>query len=177
LKKINIARREERERIADSIRPGAILGTRPGDQATWRNCDLAKVLIDEHTVKDAEPQIINLSGGTVSILEHLNFGVGEVEKTMLFKHLPTLSAQMDILQDDVHQNTDYVAKKLDNGEKREWQKANVIAKVLDLRNANAKGIAYENRRRIVAEFSGSENPFDTGRPEVQGSSSIPSVFV
>lgn len=170
MKKINIARREERERIADSIRPGAILGTRPGDDTTWRNCDLAKVLIDEHTVKDAEPQIINLSGGTVSIPKHLNFGVGEVEKTMLFKHLPTLSAQTDILRDDIYANTDYVTKKLDNGEKREWQKANVFAKVLDLRNANAKGVAYENRRRIVAEFSGSENPFDTGRPEVQGSS-------
>ena len=47
-------------------------------------------------------------------------------------------------------------------------KANLLAKALDLRNANAAGIAFENRRRIIKAFSMPENPYDTGRTEVQG---------
>ena len=51
---------------------------------------------------------------------------------------------------------------------KEVRKANLFAKALDLRNANAAGIAFENRRRIIMAFSTPENPFDTGRTEVQG---------
>jgi len=47
------------------------------------------------------------------------------------------------------------------------QTANMFAKVLDLRNANAQGIAYVNRRRIIFAFSTPQNPYDTGRTEVQ----------
>ncbi|KAG5335178.1 hypothetical protein C0989_002006 [Termitomyces sp. Mn162] len=52
---------------------------------------------------------------------------------------------------------------------KEHGKANAFARVIDLRNANAAGIAYENRRRIIEAFSTPQNPFDTGRSEVQGS--------
>jgi len=51
---------------------------------------------------------------------------------------------------------------------KEEKTLEAFAKVIDLVNANAKGITYENRRRIVLEFSGPENPFDPGRVEVQG---------
>jgi small subunit ribosomal protein S15 len=44
----------------------------------------------------------------------------------------------------------------------------MLARIIDLRNANAAGIAYENRRRIIAAFSEGDTPDDTGRPEVQG---------
>jgi len=50
---------------------------------------------------------------------------------------------------------------------REKQKATTFAKVVDLRNADADGIAYENKRRIIVAFSTPENPFDPGRTEVQ----------
>lgn len=56
----------------------------------------------------------------------------------------------------------------DNKE-RQRRNANMFAKVLDLRNANAAGIAYENRRRIIYAFSTPKKPFDPGRAEVQGS--------
>jgi small subunit ribosomal protein S15 len=44
----------------------------------------------------------------------------------------------------------------------------VLAKVVDLRNANAAGIAFENRRRVVETFSEPGKPNDSGRTEVQG---------
>jgi len=51
---------------------------------------------------------------------------------------------------------------------KEKKTLEALAKVIDLVNANAKCITYENRRRIVLEFSRPENPFDPGRVEVQG---------
>jgi small subunit ribosomal protein S15 len=170
-KKLNTARREERQRNVDAKRPHVVLGTRPGEDATWENCDLAKVLIDEgDLVKSTEPQLMKHSAGTISLPKYLGYGVGEAEKEMLFENLPALSAEADILQEEftVDGNEAWVAQRHSEAEKRELSKANNFAKVLDLRNANAGGIAYENRRRIITEFSGPDNPFDTGRPEVQG---------
>jgi len=56
--------------------------------------------------------------------------------------------------------------------KKEKMKADAFAKMVDLHNANARGITYENRRRIVLQFSGPENSFDPGRAEVQGEKSF-----
>ena len=50
----------------------------------------------------------------------------------------------------------------------EEKKTAMLARLVDLRNANAKGIAYENRRRCIEAFSPTGDPNDTGRPEVQG---------
>ena len=50
----------------------------------------------------------------------------------------------------------------------ELSKSSAFAAVVDLRNANAGGIAFANRQRIVEAFSEPGKPGDTGRPEVQG---------
>lgn len=50
----------------------------------------------------------------------------------------------------------------------EAEKARQFAQLVDLRNANARGIAFENRRRIIEAFSPSGSPADSGYPEVQG---------
>lgn len=80
---------------------------------------------------------------------------------MLFDSLPVLTA-------DMAQRGELDMAGYSSNKERQLQNANMFAKVLDLRNANAAGIAYENRRRIIHAFSGPENPFDTGRAEVQG---------
>lgn len=55
-----------------------------------------------------------------------------------------------------------------------------LMKIIDLRNANAGGIAFENRRRIVEAFSEPNRERkgpDTGRAEVQGiSNGLPCVL-
>ena len=51
---------------------------------------------------------------------------------------------------------------------REKTKAKQFAQLVDLRNANAKGIAFENRRRIIETFSPTGKATDSGYPEVQG---------
>ena len=49
-------------------------------------------------------------------------------------------------------------------------KMRTFASLVNLRNANAAGIAFENRKRIVAAFSRPGKPEDSGSPEVQGRS-------
>ena len=140
------------------------MGTRPKEEETkWKNCSLAKILIDEELLSSStaalEPKEFTI--GKVNVPKQVGFGVDTAEQKLLLDSLPALTADMTQRgkwNDDVYR--DNKKTQLDN--------ANMFAKVLDLRNANAKGIAYVNRRRIIYAFSTPQNPFDTGRTEVQG---------
>jgi small subunit ribosomal protein S15 len=156
-------RKAERWRKAQASKPSVVLGTRPGDDAKWQNCDLAKILVDEEAlVSDTYLEPTKVPVGVVHMPTQLGFGVGEAEKRLLFGELPLLSAGLRETYVNVPQE-ELVMK-----QEKELKKANAFAQLLDLRNANAAGIAYENRRRIIAAFSLPSNPFDPGRSEVQG---------
>jgi small subunit ribosomal protein S15 len=105
--------------------------------------------------------------GVVDLPKEFAFGVDAKEKELLFEDLPVASAQMTVNTMTVN-NLPPTLKDVKDEEKNELLKANLLAKALDLRNANAAGIAFENRRRIIKTFSTPENPYDTGRTEVQG---------
>jgi small subunit ribosomal protein S15 len=106
----------------------------------------------------------------------MNYGVGEAEKEMLFEHLPPLSSELG----GIRKPKTWTLELHEKAEKVELHKANMLARLIDLRNANAKGIAYENRRRVIAAFSVPGKPGDTGCPEVQGmqygTTRLPSLF-
>ena len=165
-KKANTLIKKEKRRKALETRPHVVLGHRPGDEAKWRNCDLAKILVSEEELQPPT-ESVNHSSGTAQIPVHLNFGIGETEKQLLFRELPELSAEALVLANP-DRNPETLASILEDGQEKELFKLNHFAKVVDLRNANAGGIAYENRRRIILAFSSPENPYDTGRTEVQG---------
>lgn len=155
--------RAEKIRNEQLNRPHVVLGNRPGDEAKWANCDLAKVLITEEQIRAAPKPTLDPSG-KLQLPEILNFGVSEAEKELLFETLPVLGAEMttrNVPAFKLHE----VGKV---AEAEELSKANTLAVLADLRNANAGGIAYANRRRIVEAFSEPGKPNDTGRPEVQG---------
>ncbi|GLB43589.1 putative universal ribosomal protein uS15 family protein [Lyophyllum shimeji] len=188
VKKANQIRKEERWKRAQANRPSVVLGTRPGDEAKWENCLLKKVLVDvEELVSSTELVPTQQGVGTVHLPKQVSFGIGEAEKQLLFGDLPLLSsvrgtdATADLAKSppqnaripDNYAHRPTVAALKNQGDDRvvnnqiELQKANAFAKLVDLRNANAAGIAYENRRRIIAAFSTPQNPFDPGRSEVQ----------
>ena len=105
--------------------------------------------------------------------KHLNYGVGEREKEMLFDSLPQLSAihsvaSVSSLGNQGNASATKLQQQHDEVIPIERFKTRMLARVISLKNANAKGIAFENRRRIVATFSEPSNPHDPGRPEVQG---------
>jgi len=157
--------RAERARKAIENRPHHVLGIRSGDEAKWLNCDLAKILVkEEDLTTNAEPQPLTLSSGVLWMPRLLNYGVGPTEKELLFEHLPPLTTEMGF----VDKPLSWTLTQHEEAEKVELMKANMLARVIDLRNANAGGIAYENRRRIIAVFSEPGKPGDTGRAEVQG---------
>lgn len=105
--------------------------------------------------------------------KHLNYGVGEREKELLFDTLPQLSALHSVASpSSLGNQEDVSATKLQQQHEEaipiERFKTRMLARVISLKNANAKGIAFENRRRIIGAFSEPSNPHDPGRPEVQG---------
>ena len=158
----------DRKHAKDASRLYVVLGSEYNKEDKWIGCDLQKAVLTPEAVysQDAEPQVLHLSEGEVKIPSHLNFGIeGGEEKKLLFEVLPTLTVERGVttFDEDTVERTKVVMKE-------ELQKANMFARLADLRNANAKGLAYENRRRIIATFSTLQQPNDTGRPEVQGTS-------
>jgi small subunit ribosomal protein S15 len=149
----------------DAQREYAVLGHRPGQDHKWRDCDLANAIItDAMLYSDSSvPEIIRSPEGDIELPPHLNYGVAGKVKELLFEVLPPMSAQ-----NGVTSFTGSVVSEVQEEMEREKAKANVFAKVVDLRNANSKGLAFENRRRCVQAFSLPGKQNDTGRPEVQG---------
>ncbi|KDQ62854.1 hypothetical protein JAAARDRAFT_28830 [Jaapia argillacea MUCL 33604] len=172
----NLENRADRQRSAVVNRPHVVLGTRPGEEHKWTECDLAKLLLTEQQIRDAPiPDPVTRAAGKLWVPSHLNFGVGEVEQKMLLDDLPLLSVQSSMTavtkrMDPAGLATGVLATLTAAEEKQQKQellKSNNFAKLIDLKNANAKGIAFENRKRVVAAFSTPENPCDPGRSEVQ----------
>jgi len=107
--------------------------------------------------------------------KHLNYSVGEKEKEMLFDTLPQLTALHSVapassLGDQGGVSATTLQQQHDEAIPIECFKTRMLARVISLKNANARGVAFENRRRIITAFSEPSNPHDTGRPEVQGRS-------
>ena len=167
-----IEKQAERARKKEERRAYAVLGIKDDSDAKWLNCDLAKILVTQQELEGALPQQLTLSSGVLWMPRLLNYGVGEVEKELLFEHLPPLTTEVG----GIRRPTAWTITMHEEAEKTELKKANMLAGVIDLRNANAGGIAYENRRRIVAAFSDPGKPDDTGCPEVQGTQPWSSLF-
>ncbi len=177
--KANVEKRAERGRLAALNRPHIILGNRPGDESKWLNSDLAKTLLTEEQILAApipkpgpNPSFDQLQE---QIPKYMNYGVGEKEKEMLFGTLPVLTVEATHLRTAAGGQLipSYMEVQGAAAEATELKKASHLAALVDLRNANAGGIAYENRKRIVAAFSAPGKDGDTGRPEVQGKCSSP----
>ncbi|KAH0837871.1 S15/NS1 RNA-binding domain-containing protein [Lanmaoa asiatica] len=155
----------DRKHAKDAGRLYVVLGSEYNKEDKWIECDLQKTILTSDAVysQDAEPHVLHLSEGEVNIPSHLSFGIeGGEEKKMLFEVLPTLTVERGVTTFD-----EDTVERTKAAMKEEVQKANIFARLVDLKNANAKGLAYENRRRIIAAFSTPEQPNDTGRPEVQ----------
>lgn len=153
---------KRREVGAAQEKPHVILGHKPDDEAKWTNCDLAKVIITEQQIL-AAPQPSQLMESQPTQPEFVNYGIGKKEKKLLFEVLPVLSEESNSLV-----NTEYNPVPGDQQEKQELYKTRLFSALIDLRNANAAGIAFENKKRIIAAFSRPGKPDDSGLPEVQG---------
>ncbi|KAJ7271940.1 S15/NS1 RNA-binding domain-containing protein, partial [Mycena haematopus] len=166
LKKRNLARREELVRQQQAARPSVILGSRPAEEHRWRDSVLGKLLVDDSVFAQPPEATVWNEYGVADMPKYKAFGIAEEEANRLFKHLPILT--QTTLSEKFVQSKPEEGKRLTQ-ETADLEKLKLVnfARVVDLRNADAGGIAYENRRRIVLAFSSPENPFDPGRTEVQ----------
>ncbi|KAI6163680.1 S15/NS1 RNA-binding domain-containing protein [Pisolithus thermaeus] len=163
VKESKSAVRDERKRAKDAARLYAVLGIPRGGQDKWPQCDLARAVITQDRLHSEDAhESLAFPEGVVNVPSTLNYGISGDRKKMLFEVLPVLSAE----RGRVLFNADTV-RETEEAMKHEVEKANMFAKLVSLRNANAKGIAYENRRRCIELFSTPEIANDTGRPEVQ----------
>ncbi|KAI0319474.1 hypothetical protein OF83DRAFT_1275621 [Amylostereum chailletii] len=165
----NLAKRTEIQQHAAQNKPHVVLGTKPGDATKWTSSDLAKVLVQpSELTPPSSPETVHLPEGDVRLPTAFAYGIRQHEKELLFSHLPVRSADMATMEAFT---TMPGAAGMDAKHTVEMRlavnNANTLARIVDLRNANAKGIAFENRRRIVEAFSQPGKPNDTGRPEVQ----------
>lgn len=178
-KKVNLRKREERLAYAAANRPHVVLGTRPGEDHKWTDSDLAKCVLTEESILASGEPVLSVRGpiGEVPLPAHLNYGVTEPDARLLFSTLPALAGEVNADEKRIREHRrdalfEGDARKLaqvaEQAQAEEQRKAEMLARVVDLRNANAGGIAYENRRRIVEAFSEPGKPGDTGRTEVQG---------
>lgn len=94
-------------------------------------------------------------------IPYLNFGLSAEDAKLLFEQLPEVSAEFKTSPDLTALRDARVQKDLID----EKQKAESMKRILDLTNANSRGIRFENTRRIVRRFGQGEG---TGRCEVQG---------
>uniref|UniRef100_D8PM27 Ribosomal protein S15 n=1 Tax=Schizophyllum commune (strain H4-8 / FGSC 9210) TaxID=578458 RepID=D8PM27_SCHCM len=168
VRKTHNALKEQRWVREQARRPNPVLGTRPGEEWKWDKCDLAKILVLEKDfasipVTEARHKE-QLPVGEVEMPQQFAYGVHNEEKKVLFRYLPYLSATTEVL---VRGLPYFLIQSLTEPTAAELQKSQNFAKLIDLRNTNAAGLAYENRKRIIATFSDPSKPDDPGRTEVQ----------
>lgn len=175
-KAANISRRATVAQEEAATAPDLILGYNPSlehGRRLWQDSKLAQIMLRPDQVwgtSIAEAQ--KSSSSTPSLDEGLepaadagaqlepsawNFGLTAEEAQLLFEALPVTNASRQI-------STDPAA--LEAGMQSEHDKTDQLKRILDLKNASAKGVAVENTRRIVEAFG--RAPGDTGTPEVQG---------
>ncbi|KAH8921282.1 hypothetical protein BT69DRAFT_1221701 [Atractiella rhizophila] len=167
--------RARKAKEAALIKPSPVLGHKKGEEWRWEQCLLNSILVDKDVLWGVKPGSIPPpfpSEGQSSSQEvpgplYLQFGLGsEDSRKLLFVDLPNVSATQHLLDDSLDRQVILDDFKLqDKVAGLEKDKANLLAKVLDLRNADSRGVRTENCKRISLHFG--RVPNDTGSPEVQ----------
>ena len=187
-KKSNIARRTALDLEQQRTVPNPILGYH--DAATWDNSKLKGLLIKREAVwqeslrrgiggRDQETLDMNAaveSQEEAAVgLEDLNlqgqrwnFGLGEDEVTLLFKNLPQVAAQKALIGQSENTSVEKLEQLASKAEKEESVKRDNLMRIVNLKNANARGVRLDNTKRVVEQFSRLPDGQDTGSPEVQG---------
>jgi len=158
---------------AERNKPHVVLGHATWNVSKWLNCDLAKIVISRE-ILDASPElpphITHMDD--LELPRYQAFGIGPAEEHLLFSQLPQVTIENRMLatfgnKKNPLASSEEASNYAANFQLLEKHKAHMLARLTDLRNTNADGLAFENRRRITAAFSEPSQPQDTGRPEVQ----------
>lgn len=182
-KKENLARRQKaREQLAATA-PDPVRGYGPNNENLWYNSELRKILIFPEEVYEGKTtgMLESLQNPVDEILgpkgiksddlimkapatsTTLNFGLSAEDEKRLLHELPNAVASLQTANHNHLQNNEV----LPTVETSKEHQTEALKRTLDLANANARGIRFENTRRIIRRFGQGEG---TGRSEVVGES-------
>jgi len=193
-RKARLVRKAHLDKKADLSRADSLLAADPvlgyglGREAVWDQSELKSLLLSREQVWGETVKVVPgeggafrgaagaAAGGAVAAEDpafpttgytpsEFNFGLAKEDAEQLSTILPLVSAQR-IALGGPHEFGAAMEKRAQAAEELEQEKRDKLMRIIDLRNANAKGIEVENTRRIVNAFGRAEG--DTGSPEVQG---------
>jgi small subunit ribosomal protein S15 len=135
-----------------------------------------KVVNGRAMVEEAEtPTLYNYGVGPreVAMIENLAFarGLGRATRHEELQAQRRVRQLMDENPENQDEDEESSAKPLEEERMQEKQERNIgywFGRLLDIKNASAQGLEFENKKRIVAAFSSQGKPHDPGLPEVQG---------
>lgn len=143
------------------------------NEALWETSLLKSVLLDRKVIwgeivaPETVTEAVTTGDSTVYVPQHFNFGLTNEDADELIKTLPAVAALCGAL-DGPKKFDQAMADRAEKAEISENEKRDKLIRIIDLRNADSKGIRVENVRRIVTQFAVTGKA-DTGSPEVQGS--------
>jgi small subunit ribosomal protein S15 len=181
-KSANLAKRDAQLQYLQSTQPDPLLGYH--DLSIWQQSKLKQAILTKEQVwgtsNAAETSSRNVAAsldegldqdGAYTEPTRLNFGLDKQDAELLFDSLPRVASLRPVLASQSEGKRDaYNASRLEQlhegGVEEETRKKEQLMRILDLKNANARGIRAENTQTLLEQFGRKEG--DTGSPEVQG---------
>lgn len=160
-------------RLDEQTKPDPILGysrdqrgqfSAQAEDEVWNKSLLKQVILDREAVWSTPAP----TPGEPYTPTHLNFRLQEGDLELLSNTLPAVSSLRTLLGVPLS-NASIADRRAAQSEVIEADKREKLMRIIDLRNADSKGIDVENKRRIARAFSrDGQTETDTGLPEVQG---------
>ncbi|GAA5965821.1 hypothetical protein JCM3765_001193 [Sporobolomyces pararoseus] len=169
VRKANLEKKSQLIRLSEQTRPDPVFGYAKGNEKLWENSLLKKILLNKEQVwgkvvkgeGETRPEDLEGTGGE----KLYNFGLDKDTAQELSTVLPATAALRSTLGDGQTSVDSVMLDRFEQATGLEEQKRDTLMRIIDLRNADSKGIEVENTRRIVENFG--RVPGDTASPEVQ----------
>lgn len=174
VRKANLDKKAQLVRQHEQSRPDPVLGYAQGNQELWDKSLLKQILLRKEDVwagkgAGSAAEEGSPAGSGEHYTPHLfNFGLKAETAHQLSDLLPPTAALRSTLGDQATSVGSVMVSRFEDATRAEQEKRDTLMRIVDLRNADSKGIEVENTRRIVEAFG--RVPGDTASPEVQGAS-------
>ncbi|GAA5912022.1 hypothetical protein JCM6882_002009 [Rhodosporidiobolus microsporus] len=170
VRKANLQKKDQLVRQHQLERPDPVFGYAKGNEALWDNSLLKSILLTKDevwgtTAADPSSPSSTPSSSSDYTPKLFNFGLSPEQAQQLSETLPATSALRSTLGNQSTSVDAVMLSRFEDATAAEQQKRDALMRIVDLRNADSKGIEVENTRRIVAAFG--RVPGDTASPEVQ----------
>ncbi|GAA6047974.1 hypothetical protein JCM3770_006451 [Rhodotorula araucariae] len=168
VRKANLEKNASLVRQHAHVRPDPVLGYAHGNDDLWNSCRLNSILLNR---QDVWGDVVQVDGAAPDRSAErytpklFNFGLDQATAEHLSSVLPATAALRATLGDGATTVDAVLLERFERATDQEDRKRDALMRIVDLRNADSKGIEVENTRRIVAAFG--RTPGDTASPEVQ----------